>query len=185
MTKTEKTEEKKIIQIDQNILLWIQDHLRKPKLDRFMKSVTSLGNFGAVWLVVTALLLSRKKTRGAGAMSGIALTGSVLVNNLCLKNLVDRIRPYEKLEDLKILIRPSFDASFPSGHTGSSVAVAWVMAHELSKAWGRMAETLAFLIAFSRLYVGIHYPSDVLGGVATGIFTGEMARKIYYRYSRG
>ncbi|MCD8125247.1 MAG: phosphatase PAP2 family protein [Lachnospiraceae bacterium] len=168
-----------LLQLDGNILLWIQENLRNPVLTALMVRITALGNAGLIWIVITALLLLRKDTRSAGVMSAMALIGSLVINNFFLKNLAARTRPYEVIEGLSLLIAPATDFSFPSGHTGSSLASAWVLLHELPRPWGILAMALAILIAFSRLYVGIHYPSDVLAGALTGILAGMLARKLY------
>ena len=82
-------------QIDGNILLWIQENIRNPVLTPVMKAITHLGDAGIFWILLTVILLCFKKTRRAGIVSAIALILSLLVNNLCLKNLVNRTRPYE------------------------------------------------------------------------------------------
>ena len=92
----------------------------------------------------------------------------LLVNNMILKPLVDRTRPYEVVQGLTLLIEKQKDASFPSGHTASSFAAAVVMFHMLPKRYGIPALLLAFLIGLSRLYVGVHYPTDVLCGLLSG-----------------
>lgn len=109
-----------------------------------------------------------KKTRNVGYMSALALIGSLIVDNILLKNLVARTRPYEVIDGLKLLIEKQSDYSFPSGHTGSSFASAIVLWKELPGKYGVMALIVAVLIAYSRLYVGVHYPSDVLAGVVIG-----------------
>lgn len=108
----------------------------------------------------------------------MALVVSLLINNVLLKNLVGRVRPYDLLEGLTPLIGRQWDPSFPSGHTGSSFAAAWVLYRELPKRFGVPALILAGLIGLSRLYVGVHYPTDVLFGVISGIGSGWIAMQI-------
>ena len=168
----EKEEEhimlEQLLHIDGQILLWIQEYLRFPALTSVMKDITNLGNAGILWILITIVLLLDKKTRNVGYMSALALIGSLIVDNILLKNLVARTRPYEVVDGLKLLIEKQSDYSFPSGHTGSSFASAIVLWKELPKKYGVMALIVAVLIAYSRLYVGVHYPSDVLAGVLIG-----------------
>lgn len=158
-----------LLNLDGNILIWIQEFLRNPILDPFFKVITALGNAGIFWIVATILLLIPKKTRKVGMMSAFALLSSLLVNNILLKNLVARTRPYYVVEGLIPLIKKPSEFSFPSGHAASSFASACVLYRNLPKKYGVWFLALAILISFSRLYVGVHYPSDVLAGVVTGI----------------
>lgn len=150
--------------LDGQILLWIQDNLRNDFLTPIFKFITHLGDTGWFWIVATILCLFFAKTRKAGICSAIALIGSLLINNLILKNLVARIRPYEVVDGLSRIIEAQSDYSFPSGHAGASFAAAVIFFIYLPKKFGVPALILAFLISFSRLYVGVHYPTDVLAG---------------------
>lgn len=163
---------------DGQILLWIQENLRNPACDVFFKSITHLGDGGIFWILLTVVLLCFKKTRRAGVFSACALIGSLIVNNLILKNLVGRIRPYEVVDGLKCIVAPARDPSFPSGHTGASFASASSIYKEMPRKYAVCFIVLASLIAFSRLYVGIHYPTDVLGGLATGCGVGLFVHSI-------
>ncbi len=154
--------------LDGNILLWIQESFRHPMLTPVMRLITALGDAGLIWIAATLLLLVFKKTRKVGCMSALALVGSLVVNNMILKPLVARPRPYTLLLDLQILIDFPKDFSFPSGHTASSFAAGIVFFRNLPKRYGIPALVLAVLIAVSRLYLGVHYPSDVLGGIISG-----------------
>lgn len=158
-----------LIQLDGNILMFIQEEIRNPVLDPVMTVITTLGNVGIVWILLTAALLISKKTRKIGVISACALVASLLVNNILLKNLVARIRPYYMVEGLIPIISKPSEFSFPSGHAGSSFASAFVLYRKLPKKYGTWALILAILISFSRLYVGVHYPTDVLAGMITGM----------------
>ena len=103
-------------QIDGNILLWIQEHIRNPILDPVFEGITHLGDAGIFWIILTAVLLCFRKTRKAGVVSAAALIGSLLVNNVCLKNWVGRVRPYEVVDGLKILIAAPADIPGPLLH---------------------------------------------------------------------
>lgn len=164
-----------IADIDGGILLFIQENIRNEILTPVFRAITALGNSGIVWIILSLLLLVPEKTRKAGVMSLAALLVSLLINNMILKNLVARVRPYETIEGLTALIPKPWDYSFPSGHTGSSFASAWVFYRKLPKRFGIPALVLAGLIGLSRLYLGVHYPTDVLFGVIGGIISGLIA----------
>lgn len=168
-----------LLQLDGNILLFIQEHIRNPITDPVMIGITHLGDSGIIWILLTLGLLLFKKTRKAGIVSALALIFSLLINNVWLKNMVARTRPYEVLDRLKLMIEKQHDFSFPSGHSGASFASAFALWKTLPKKWGIAALVLASLIALSRLYVGVHYPSDVLGGILTGILCGFLAWKFW------
>lgn len=168
-------------ELDGGILLWIQEYLRNPVLTPILKVITTLGNGGAIWILLTLLILMMPKTRKAGCMMMAALLGTLLINNILLKNLIARTRPYEVIEGLTYLVRRPSEFSFPSGHAGSSFAAACVMLRRLPKRYGIPAFVLAVLIALSRLYVGVHYPSDVLFGMISGILISYAAEAIVER----
>ena len=158
--------------MDGQILLFIQEHLRNAVCDVFFKSITHLGDAGIFWILLTVVLLCFRQTRKAGIYSACALVLSLIVNNIILKNLVGRIRPYELVEGLQCIVGPAHDASFPSGHMGASFASSVAIYRQIPKKFAVFFIVLASLIALSRLYVGIHYPTDVLGGLVTGIGIG-------------
>lgn len=180
MPETEYSEQDKSVSgmiSDVNILLWLQDCVRCEGLDYLFLFITTLGNAGIVWIGLTLILLYRKDTRRTGYMSAAALISSVLINNLLLKNLVARIRPYEMIEGLTCLIGKQSDYSFPSGHSAASFAAAVIFFMTLPKKYGVSALILAILISFSRLYIGVHYPTDVLAGAVSGTV---IALVVYY-----
>lgn len=158
-----------------NILLFIQDAVRNPVMTPLVKTITVLGNGAIFWVLASLVLLVPRKTRDIGLAGILALLISLLFNNIILKNLVARVRPYEVIEGLLPLIRRPWDYSFPSGHTGSSFAAAWVFYRKLPKRFGIPALVLAGLIGLSRLYLGVHYPTDVLFGIISGIGSGCIA----------
>jgi len=113
-----------ILQLDQNILLFIQEYIRHDWMDWFWKGITHLGDFGIFWILLTIVLLIPKKTRKAGLASALALIIGTLITNVAIKNVVARIRPYEVIQELELMIEKQKDFSFPSGHTCASFASA-------------------------------------------------------------
>ena len=178
-----------ILQFDSSILLWIQDHVRGGILTPIMQGITHLGDKGAFWILLTLALLiyPNRKTRRLGVFCGCAMVIGLVVTNLIIKNWVARVRPYDLMDPLNPAVRhPLFerlmlivgaehDWSFPSGHTTNSLACAWVLFRKAPKKWGIPALVLAILISLSRLYVGIHYPTDVLAGFVIGIGSACLA----------
>lgn len=165
-----------------SFLLFVQDHLRAPALDGVMTFITHLGDTGVIWIALTLILLAIPRTRKAGAVCAAALILNLLLTNVALKNIIQRIRPYDVMESLKILVEAEHDFSFPSGHTACSFAGAWAMRRTLNKKIWIPAMILAALIGLSRLYVGVHYPTDVLAGLVVGTFAAETAYCILKRY---
>lgn len=169
-------------QLDGNILLWIQEYLRNDFLTPIFKTITSLGNAGWFWIALSLVLCIPKKTRWMGIAGILALVIGALITNVALKNWVARIRPYEVVEGLQRIIEKQQDFSFPSGHSCASfaAAVAYYKAakDKNAKRFGVATIVLAALIAFSRLYVGVHYPTDVICGILVGCFAAWAAAKV-------
>ena len=146
--------------------------IHTPLLDKILAFITSLGNAGIIWIVLAVVLLILPKTRRTGIIVAAALLMDLILCNLILKNLVARVRPYDVNTAIAILIKKPFDFSFPSGHTAASfAAMTALFLAKMKKAW-IAALVLAALIAFSRLYFYVHYPTDVLGGAVVGILSG-------------
>lgn len=150
------------------VLLWIQEFLRADFLTGFWKAVTFLGDGGWFWIALGMGLLALKKTRKAGAAVLLSLALGALVTNVFLKNAVARMRPYDYTAQILALLPPQHDFSFPSGHTCASFAAALACFWLLPRRYGVCALILAALIAFSRLYLGVHFPTDVLAGGLIG-----------------
>ena len=157
--------------LDWGILQWIQSTLVCPALDLLMPKITALGNAGAIWLLAAVVLIITKKYRRQGIFLLLGLAASVLVGNVLLKNLVARPRPCWIDTSVPLLIANPTDYSFPSGHTLSSVISAVILA-KTDRRFGYAAIPLAALIAFSRLYLYVHFPSDVLAAAVLGIIIG-------------
>ena len=183
-----------ITQIDHSILIFIQENLRFDWLTDVNIAVTHLGDHGKLWIILCLVLLLFKRTRKAGICGLVALLINLLITNITLKPLIARVRPYEQFQDLVLLIEKQGDFSFPSGHTSSSFAAAWAIFmmdrikgkgngviwkdRGQATALGIAAVVLAAWIGWTRLYVGVHFPTDVLVGFAIGIFSAWAAKKI-------
>ena len=168
----------KLIAIEISVLDWISEYLHCVFLDYLMPVITHLGDHGLLWILLAIVLLCFPKERPKGIQVALALFFSFLICNVIVKNLFGRIRPFDLVEGVRLLITALDDFSFPSGHTSSSFAAAFVLLYRRSK--GRfLALALAILISFSRLYLYVHFPTDVLFGVLTGVLSGYIAVKIY------
>lgn len=167
----------KIQEIDAYILGLIYNYCHKEILDKFMIFITTLGNMGAIWIVIGILCLLFKISRKIGIEILVSLIIGALLGNLTIKPLVGRLRPFYIEPDIKLLIPEPYGYSFPSGHALSSFAAATVIFLN-NKKLGVIALVLASIIAFSRLYLYVHYPSDVIVGACLGIIVGIFSKYI-------
>ena len=166
-----------ITQAELSVLDFIRDHVGCALFDRLMPAVTFLGDGGAVWIALTAALLIFRRSRRYGAMLALSLMMGAFVCNAVLKPLVARARPFEAGGFSGLLIAAPDDFSFPSGHTTAAFAAAAVFL--LAGIRGRWAVlALAALISFSRLYLYVHYPTDVLAGVLLGFLAGYFSCRV-------
>ena len=185
---------------DAGFLLYIQEYIRSDFLNPIMKVLTHSGDKGILLIVLILAFLIIPRTRAIGIMSTISIVIEALLNNVLLKNLIARTRPYDEIEGLVNLVGKQSDYSFPSGHTGAAFAVAGAMLVvalfglpmiEKTGEFKREDPSLTFklisvilimyatLLAFSRMYVGVHYPTDVLCGLLLGLGTSAVAYLIY------
>ena len=168
--------------LDGEILLWIRNSLSCTVLDRFMIAYTKLGDAGMVWIVLSLLLLLHPKTRKAGALALAAMAAGLICTNLTLKPLVHRVRPWLVVEGLTTLVQEGDPHSFPSGHTCAAfaAAVSW-SGLATKRRWKGLILAAAVVMGFSRLYVGVHFPSDVLAGACVGWLCADMVRRVHGR----
>lgn len=162
-----------ITDIDFIILNFLHEKLSCGFLDILMPMITFLGNAGMIWIAVALVLLFIGKHRKNAFMLMSGLACSAVIGNMILKNLVARARPCVLNPTVSLLISAPTDYSFPSGHTMSSFAAAMILYHT-DKRLGIPAVILAFLIAFSRLYLYVHFPSDVIAGAIIGAAIGHL-----------
>ena len=151
--------------MDSSILYFIHNIIQCSFLDTVMPIITSLGNGGAFWILLALILLLRRDTRKAGLAVAASMLICFLFGNMWLKNFIARPRPYTVDPSITLLIKPSVEPySFPSGHTMNSFAAAFALMLRDTR-WWRAAILLAELIAFSRIYLMMHYPLDIVGGI--------------------
>lgn len=165
-------------------ILDMLQRLHTPVLDQIMVWITRMGDAGIIWILFAVALLFFPKTRKAGILVSLALILEALLCNCLLKPLVDRMRPFEMYPAVELLIRPPVDPSFPSGHTAAGFAALTALLFSKQKRWWTPVFLLAAAIAFSRLYLYVHYPTDVLGGIAAGVLSGCVAGWIVERFDR-
>lgn len=176
-----------ITHLDYLILMFIQEHLRVEWLTKPLVFISHLGNSGLFWIFLCLLLLVFKRTRKMGLCGLAALLIGALITNVALKNMVARVRPYEQFPDILLLLERQRDFSFPSGHACSSFAAAYALywtSEDRSRLIGVLSILLAILIAWSRLYVGVHFPTDVLCGILIGIFSAWAAGRLIWALQR-
>ncbi|MDO4459839.1 MAG: phosphatase PAP2 family protein [Clostridia bacterium] len=149
--------------------------LRSPVMDNIMCFITHLADKGILFIALAVVLYYMPKTRKTGKYMAVALLISVLLCNLVLKNAVARLRPFEINSAVDVLISKPHDYSFPSGHTSASFAAAMALYLSGRKKCAIPAFALASLIGFSRMYLYVHFPTDVLGGAVTGILSAVLA----------
>ena len=167
-----------IQELDWNILYFIHNNLVNTVNDKIMLFFTSLGNMGAVWILLTLIFILNKKYRKLGLMLLIALILELIVGNIILKNIFQRPRPCWIDHSIKLIVNRPRDFSFPSAHAFSSFICASIIA-KYNRKWGLLAILLAFLVSFSRLYIFVHFPSDVIVGSILGVVFGFLIYHIF------
>ena len=180
------------VSFDLPILDWIQANLQSGFMDFIMPIITVFGDAGIFWMIWAALLVFFPKTRKIGLGMAFAMVLGLLVCNVTLKPLVGRMRPYDyQIKELgktwqdilvggKLLVETPHDFSFPSGHTIASFEACGVLMLN-DKRMGIPATILAILIAFSRMYLYVHYPTDVIFSVFAGILFAFIGNAIAQR----
>ena len=156
----------------------LHDYLYSPFMDHLMVTVTSTGNYGLIWIFTALVLMVQEGARrSAGYSMLIALLMCITIGNLIIKNVVKRNRPFFH-KNYKLLIKQPWDYSFPSGHTLSSFAAATVIT-TMNRNMGLLAIGYACLIALSRLYLRVHFFTDVFFSMVLGTVLGILAVKAY------
>ena len=161
---------------DFEILFFIQNHIRNSVLDVIVPFYTHLGEGGIIWIALGLVLLIPKKYRKCGIMVLAALLVMLIVNNVILKNLIARERPCFYYPEVVDLVKVPSSYSFPSGHTVSAFAVAFTVFLQHKKL-GIVTIVMAALMALTRLYVFVHFPTDIYGGI---IVAAAIAGFVYF-----
>ena len=154
------------------ILDGIQEIFGGPFFDFLMPKITVIGNAGIGSIILSLILICIPKYRKTGIAMAIALAVSLVVGNLLMKPLIGRVRPCDINTAFPLLIERPHDGSFPSGHTYGTVLAAVVLYLRESKRFWIPAAVIALLVAFSRMYLYVHYPTDILGGIVMGLIFG-------------
>ncbi len=165
---------------DAAVMEFVQTHLHGSVADAVFPVLTYLGEAGAVWILTALILLFFCRTRTTGVLMLAAMLFTFVSGELILKNIVCRPRPCHAFPDIPLLIARPDSYSFPSGHSGSSFAAATILFLRHRK-WGVAVLVLAALIAFSRVFLFVHYPTDVLAGTLLGVL---FALTVYFLYKK-
>lgn len=158
-----------ITNIDFSILYWIQDNLRNSFMDFVMPLFSNLQDGGLIWISIAVVMLFFKRTRYCGIAVLFAMGIDTLITEYGIKNIVCRVRPCNLVDDVNMLVEKPTSYSFPSNHSASAFAGAVaVMLTIKKKAWTIPAFVFSGIISFSRMYVFVHFPSDVFAGILLG-----------------
>lgn len=150
--------------------------VENPALDTVMTMFTKLGDHGLIWIAISLLLLAYKPTRMWGAFAGVSLAMTFFIDEFLLKSIFLRERPFVAIPDVQLIIDPPSGFSFPSGHsaTAFSVAVCLLFCPKLKLPLRITAVLFAAAIATSRVYLSVHYLTDVVCGSLVGIACGVL-----------
>jgi undecaprenyl-diphosphatase len=159
-------------QFDSSVMTWIQKHLKTRRMDKLMLIATRMGDGGMLWFLLSFLLICGKDTRHAGIALSLCVTLCAAVGNLAIKPFFKRTRPCNINFSLPMLLKRPVDSSFPSCHTLTSFAAAMTIC-QAGGFIGAASFFMASLISFSRMYLYVHYPSDVLMGAVIGVAAGR------------
>lgn len=167
--------------LDSNTFDFIQQHVSNSFLDKAFPIITNLGEGGAIWIVISLALLLSKKYRKVGILTLAALLINYLIGDILLKNIIERPRPFISIEGIELLIKPPSSFSFPSGHTSSAFAAATILSLYIRK-YSPIFIILALILGFSRIYLYVHYLSDVVAGMCLGIVVAMICNIIWKRF---
>lgn len=167
-----------ITALDFNIVLWVQQHIRSPFLSAFFIPFTTIGNAGILFILIGIIMLFFKKTRQSGRLLLLSITISFILNDIVIKNIVQRPRPYNTFSQIIPLVPPPGKYSFPSGHTAAAFS-SMITLFFTQKKCALTGLFIALLMGFSRIYVGVHYPTDVFCGAILGTTVAVVAAIIF------
>lgn len=162
-----------IQKFDSSILCAIKKYVQNKYLDILMPMITNMGNLGVIWIMMAVVLLLDKPHRLVGDVVILTLIISTIIGEGIVKNIVRRVRPCNQQSNVSLLISRPISYSFPSGHTLSSFAVAEVLSMYFTQ-YKLIFMAIAFLIALSRLYLYVHYPTDIIAGIIFGTLCSKL-----------
>jgi undecaprenyl-diphosphatase len=168
-------------QIDISIMECIRQNMTSPLMDKIMTAITHMGDYGILWIGLCIILMAVPKTRKSGFALATAMIAGLVICNLLMKNIIARPRPFVAY-DFPIIINPPMGYSFPSGHSSNSFIAATVIAMG-NKKLALPAYIIAILIAFSRVYLCVHYPSDIIAGAVIGMGIGCATVRLFDKYN--
>jgi len=173
--------------LDIQWFIFVNQSMHNTFFNVVMPLISNSGEDGLIWLIAALILyLSGPKTRRASFLMLVAIFISFVVGEEVLKHIFQRPRPFLSLEGVNLLITPPGSFSFPSGHAANAFAASLVVARKVPRlAWPVLLLTV--IMAFSRVYVGVHYPLDILGGALLGALCAKFVlglEKSVYRSSR-
>ncbi len=166
--------------IDMMILNFIDKNLHTRIGDIFFANITKIGNGGIIWIILALMLIFYTKERKVGFAAILSLLLVLIICLMIMKPLVARERPFENFSNYFLLIKKPTDYSFPSGHAASSFALISVL-YFYKHRWFKYTLVLALILSFSRLYLFVHYPSDVFWGAVFGIAFGYFSYRLTNR----
>lgn len=169
-----------IFGMDVNIFYFINSSLSNPVFDYIMPIFSYAGQTGIIWIILSFLLIffGKKPAKRIGTLCLVGLILSGISTEVVLKNVIRRERPYNVLENVNLLVPKEKSFSFPSGHATSSFTASSILGL-LGRKYFLFFIFLATFISFSRIYCGVHYPSDVLSGCILGIILGNVVIFLY------
>lgn len=161
-----------------HLLDYIQNNFTSPFMDAFMTFMSTIGNYGLIWIILSIMLMLFKTTRKSGVVMAISLVLGLLACNLIMKPVFARMRPFD-LAQFSVIIKAPDDYSFPSGHTLASFEAFWVLVlTKAKKYYSIIILFIATLISFSRLYLYVHFPSDVIVSIILGFISAFLALRL-------
>lgn len=160
------------------ILYFIQENMVNPILNSIMLFFTHLGEFGIIWFLISIIMIFNKKYRRCGILMICSMALAFILGEICIKNVVCRVRPCYQDTTINMLIEKPKGYSFPSSHSSTSFAMMSASIY-YNRKLGFALLPIALIICFSRLYLFVHFPSDVIGGALLGTLSAVIVLLIY------
>ncbi len=159
------------------LLNYIQNNIRTDFLDKLMPVISFMGKLSLMWVIIAAACLCFRKTRKLGRSLTFDMIFNLIASSCIIKPIVNRPRPCVLDNTVELLVGLPFDASFPSGHTLFAFGAATIL-FIYNKWLGIAAYIFGCLMAFSRMYLYVHFPTDVLFGAVFGVAFAITAYKL-------